>query len=121
MSGALTSFGNHCRALRTQKNLMMGDQAQALQCEVHHISAIETGRIAPTAEYVENLSGWLQLKGGELKILTKRMKSNVVSLQSRSSTKNNSTSMRLFRKISKLDPNQIRKFREKIDRGANDD
>ena len=115
MAGALTRFGVLCRSLRAQNNQGMGDQARAFQCEVLHISAIETGRTEPTDEYIEKFRNWLALENGEHHLLIKRGKSNVSALSPRFSTRNDSGSMRLFRKISKLDPNQIREFRKKVE------
>ncbi len=121
MANALTRFGNHCRDLRIVGSFSMGDQAQALDCEVHYISAIETGKIAPPTEYLEKLRGWLKLNDGQYEVLLKRTKFSVVDIGHHFSTSNHSTSMRLFRKISKMDPTQIRKFREKIDDEDDDD
>jgi hypothetical protein len=92
----------------------MGQQAIALGCAVHHVSNIETGRILPTAEYIDAFSRWLNLEGSQYEALKKRNKSNVTSLRNAGSSSNNSTSMRLFRKVSKMDSDQIRRFRTKI-------
>jgi transcriptional regulator with XRE-family HTH domain len=115
MAGALTKFGILCRTLRNKNNFTMGDQARALQCEVHEISAIESGRVAPSEEYVQDFRNWLGADDTDHYLLLKRGKSNVVGFNPTFSTKNNSTSMRLFRKVSKLDANQIRAFRKKIE------
>jgi transcriptional regulator with XRE-family HTH domain len=117
MTGALTKFGTLCRSLRIKNNQSMGDQARALQCEVHYISSIETGTLAPPEDYIEKFRAWLGISDAEYALLLKRGKSNVVGFDVTFSTRNNSRSMRLFRKISILDPNQIRAFRKK-DRNA---
>jgi transcriptional regulator with XRE-family HTH domain len=99
----------------------MGDQAKAMGCEVHYISAIETGKIAPTIEYIESIRDWLRLDDTQYKALVKRSKSSVIDLRNRSSNGNQSSSMRLFRKISKMDPTQIRCFGKKIHGEAEND
>jgi hypothetical protein len=86
----------------------MGDQATALACSIPQISAIETGRLAPTADYLRKLSDWLQLDSGECRVLLSRTTGNVIPFPK--IITNNSASMRLFRKISKMAPSDIRKF-----------
>jgi transcriptional regulator with XRE-family HTH domain len=112
MAGALTKFGVLCRSLRMQNEKSMADQARVFECEVQHISAIETGRIDPTEDYIEKFRTWLDISQMEYQLLVKRGKSNVISLSPRFPPRNSSTSMRLFRKISKLNPNQIRAFKK---------
>ena len=121
MASALTRFGHYCRELRTTNSKDMGAQAEALGCAVHYISSIETGRIAPPSDYVEKLGKWLRLDHRQVDELIKRTRSNVIEFRNRGSVSNNSSSMRLFRRISKMDSNQIRKFRRKIDDEASDD
>jgi len=99
----------------------MGDQADALGYAVHQISSIEIGKTLPSEEYIEKLSNWLNLNEQTRKELKKRAQSNVINFPIRNSTANNSSSMRLFRRISKLDPNQIRDFRKKLDEEVGDD
>lgn len=121
MTCALTTFGRHCRELRSTNNQTMGDQAKAFGCEVHYISSIETGRIAPSTEYLDKIRIWLRLDVKEFAALKRRAKPNIINLAPIFSTSNNSSSMRLFRKISQLNPNQIRKFRAKIEGEIEDD
>lgn len=99
----------------------MGDQARALGCNAYEISSIETGQTEPTAEYLKKLSDWLDLDDAQYKALLKRSENNVIDMRQRFSTSNKSTSMRLFRKISKMDPTQIREFRKKIHGEADND
>ncbi len=99
----------------------MGDQAEALGCAVHLISAIETGRVAPTADYLESFRSWLALDDAQYKSLLRRSKNNVVELRHKFSAGEKSSSMRLFRKISKMDPAQIRYFGKKIHGEAEND
>jgi hypothetical protein len=99
----------------------MGDQADAFGCAIHFISSIETGRMAPPEKYVERFRDWLSLSGDQYRDLIKRTHGNVIDLQHLKFTRNNSKSMRLFRKISKMKPGQIRSFRRKPQREAKDD
>src|SRR5262245_56518228 len=121
MATALTRFGQYCRDLRIAKNKSMGDQAEAFRCDVHYISSVEVGKTKPHDGYVDKFRDWLHLNETQHADLLKRAKSNVVEFRQRVSTSNNSQSMRLFRKVSQMDPNQIRKFREKIKGEAEDD
>jgi len=114
MASVLTRFGLLCRELRTSQNRSMGDQATALKCDVHYVSAIETGRIAPPEEYIEEFGRLLNLDNTQYASLRKRSKTNVIDLRQKFSTSNQSSSMRLIRKVSKMDPSQIRNFRTKI-------
>ncbi len=106
MSSALTRFGILSRAIRSSHDRSMGEQAEALGCAVHSISDIETGKTSPSDEYIESFCRWLDLPKSQLDALKKRSKSNVVNLKG-GSFSNNSSSMRLFRKISKMDSTQI--------------
>jgi hypothetical protein len=99
----------------------MGDQAKAFGCEVHLISAIEMGKAAPTAEYIDKFRLWLNLNDSQYKSLLRRSKNNVIELHQRFSGTDQSSSMRLFRKISNMKPAQIRKLGGKIRGEAADD
>jgi transcriptional regulator with XRE-family HTH domain len=121
MACALTRFGLLCRELRGLQNRSMGDQAKALDCDVHYVSAIETGKIAPPDEYIEKIGHWLNLNHSQCETLKKRNKANIIDLRPRFSTSNQSNSMRLFRKVSKMGPSQIRDFRTKMQGEAEND
>lgn len=121
MACALTRFGLLCRDLRISKNQSMGDQAAAMKCEVHYVSAVETGRAEPTAEYIEQFSRWLGLDESQHQTLRKRSKSNITGLQTRFSKSNQSTSMRLFRKVSKMGLSEIRRLNPKLQGEAEND
>jgi transcriptional regulator with XRE-family HTH domain len=114
MTTALTRFGSLCRAFRSSRDRTMGEQAAALGCAIYQISDLETGRAQPTNDYIDSLSHWLNLEASECLALKKRSKSNVVSLRNARSFSNNSNSMRLFRRISRMDSTEIRRFRTKI-------
>ena len=121
MASALTRFGQICRDIRIKHGKSMGDQAEALTCEVHHISSIETGKVAPSPQYIEKLKNWLNLDHHEYLDLMKRSQGNVIAFPARHAGGSNSRSMRLFRKISRMDPTHIRSFREKLADEAKDD
>jgi transcriptional regulator with XRE-family HTH domain len=114
MAPALTRLGQICRDFRTQANKTMGDQADYFGCPIHLISAIEVGKEAPPHAYLEKFSQWLNLNEEQNRELVKRAPTNIIQFPTRGSVSNNSRSMRLFRKISKMDPSQIRGFRKKI-------
>ena len=120
MASALTRFGILSRALRNSHDRTMGQQAAALGCAVHYVSDVETGRSPPTDEYIDAFSRWLNLEESQREALKRRNKINVISLRN-GSTSNKSYSMRLFRKISKMDSNQIRGFRIKMQGEAEDE
>jgi transcriptional regulator with XRE-family HTH domain len=120
MACALTRFGLLCRDLRISKNKNMGDQAAAMSCPVHYISSVETGKIDPTVEYIETFCRWLELDDAQRETLRKRNLSSVVNLR-RFSKSNQSTSMRLFRKVSKMGPLEIRQLKPKLQDEARND
>lgn len=99
----------------------MGDQAAALRCEVHHVSGVEIGKIPATDEYIEKFCRWLGLDESHKSELKKRSKSSVIVLKDRISNSNQSSSMRLFRKVSKMKPSQIRRLRPKSQVEAEND
>jgi transcriptional regulator with XRE-family HTH domain len=121
MACALTRFGLLCRDFRISKNRSMGDQAEAMKCAVHYVSAVETGKIEPSDDYIETLGRWLQLNDSQYNALKKRRKANIIDLRQRFSTGDRSSSVRLFRKISKMDPMQIRRLRPKTQEEAKND
>jgi hypothetical protein len=121
MASTLTRFGQYCRELRENHDVSMGDQANAFACPVHVISSIETGKVAPSEPYVEQFRTWLGLTDAQYSDLIKRTRSNVIELRRRRSYGNNTTSMRLFRKVSQMPPAKIRGLRKKIDVEVKDD
>jgi hypothetical protein len=99
----------------------MGDQAEALNCSIHLISSIETGSAVLPADYLIRLRQWLQLSEIEHADLLKRAPSIVLAFPARGSRSNSSTNMRLFRKVSRMQPEQIRNFKKKLLTEAMDD
>jgi hypothetical protein len=93
--------------------MTIGDQADALGYEPAVISSIETGQSAPPPQYLPRFVDWLRLNEQEQKELFRRIESNVISFSRRTGGSDKSSAMRLFRKISKMRPNQIRGFGKK--------
>jgi hypothetical protein len=98
----------------------MALQAEALGCTATHISAIETGRSSATTEYCEKFSNWLGLNDQQKKDLMRRLprQGEVVAFPLKSG---HSGSLRLFRKVSKMTPTQIRTLGAGQRRGVPDD
>ena len=120
MSTVLSRFGVRCRALRTSKKLTMGDQANFMNLSVNEISAIECGLRTPSEKYVESFQKWMKLDDGDLADLKRTIRSNVVELTRVKSTGNQGRSIRLFRKISNMNPAQIRDFKKPPESEAKD-
>lgn len=116
MTSALTRFGEHCRDLRRLHGKNMLDQAAALGLPVHQISSIETGQVLPKDDYVGKFANWLSLNEREQHELKKRIpiSDNVISFPGKTAVAEKTTTMRLFRKISKMKPREIRRFRLKF-------
>jgi transcriptional regulator with XRE-family HTH domain len=113
MACALTRFGQHCRELRSRRSMTIGDQAEAFGTEPHQISAIETGSLPPPPHYSQKLIEWLGLDEQEQRELVRKIDSNVVAFPRQTPGGDKTSAMRLFRKISKMDPNEIRRFSKK--------
>jgi transcriptional regulator with XRE-family HTH domain len=121
MANALTKFGMLCREKRAANNKTMGDQADGMDIDVSMISAIETGGRNPEIEYAEKFGRWLNLNEAERKELRKRTEAIILSFPSAKYITKNSKSVRLFRKISKMAPNQIRAIRKQGKGESKDD
>jgi hypothetical protein len=93
--------------------MTMGDQADALRTEPHEISAIETGKAPLPPGYSQKLINWLQLSEQEQRELLRKIESNVVAFPRNTTGGDRTSAMRLFRKISKMNPNEIRNFSKK--------
>jgi transcriptional regulator with XRE-family HTH domain len=118
MTTVLSRFGQRCRDLRIARGLTMGDQAKNFGCSVNEISLIECGSRTPSEEYLESFRSWMKIDKEDLEELRKRIRSNVVEMNRVRSLGENGRSMRLFRKISKMNPDQIRAFNKPPDSGA---
>jgi transcriptional regulator with XRE-family HTH domain len=113
MACALTRFGQHCRELRSRRGMTIGDQADAFGAEPHEISSVETGRSPLPPQYSQKLADWLRLNDQERMELLKKVESNVVAFRRNTSSGDKTSAMRLFRKISKMKPGEIRRFSKK--------
>ena len=121
MTTVLSRFGQRCRDLRLANNYTMGDQATHLGCSVSEISSIECGSRTPSDLYLEGFREWMKLEDDEFRDLKKKIRSNIVELNRVKTSGEKGSSMRLFRKISKMNPDQIRAFNKPPDSGARDD
>jgi transcriptional regulator with XRE-family HTH domain len=121
MTTVLSRFGQRCRDLRLAKGLTMGDQAKQIGCSVNEISSIECGSRTPPDTYLENFRRWMKLDDEEFRDLKRKIRSNVVELNRVKTLGEGGRSMRLFRKISRMNPDQIRAFKKPPDSGARDD
>jgi transcriptional regulator with XRE-family HTH domain len=121
MTTVLSRFGQRCRELRLAKGLTMGDQAKHVGCSVNAISSIECGSRTPSDSYLESFRAWMKLDDDEFRDLKRRIRSNVVELNRIRTLGEKGRSMRLFRKISKMNPDQIRAFNKPPDSGARND
>jgi hypothetical protein len=93
--------------------MTIGDQADVFGTEPHEISAIETGKSPAPLHYSQKLIDWLCLDEQEQRDLLRKAESNVVALPRSTAGGNKTNAMKLFRKISKMHPNEIRGFGKK--------
>ncbi|MGL6062355.1 MAG: helix-turn-helix domain-containing protein [Bradyrhizobium sp.] len=117
MSTVLSRFGQRCRDLRIAKKLTMGDQAKFTGYSVSEISSIECGSRTPPDDYLEKFQKLVALDNDEFRDLKRRIRSNVIELSRIKTLGENGRSMRLFRKISQMNPDQIRAFNRSPDNG----
>lgn len=117
MSTVLSRFGQRCRDLRIAKKLTMGDQAKFIGYSVSEISSIECGARTPPDDYLDKFRELVTLDDEEFRDLKRRIRSNVIELNRVKTLGENGRSMRLFRKISQMNPEQIRAFNRPPDNG----
>lgn len=117
MSTVLSRFGQRCRDLRIAKSLTMGDQASFIGCSVSEISLIECGSRTPSEAYLDKFKELVSLDEEDFQDLKRKIRSNVVELNRIKTLGENGRSMRLFRKISQMNPDQIRAFNRPPDSG----
>jgi transcriptional regulator with XRE-family HTH domain len=121
MTTVLSRFGQRCRELRSAKGVTMGDQAKHVGRSVSEISSIECGSRTPSEAYLQSFREWMKLDDDEFRDLKRKIRSNVVELSRIKALGEKGRSMRLFRKISKMNPDQIRAFNRPPDSGARDE
>jgi hypothetical protein len=93
--------------------MTIGDQADAFGAEPYEISAIETGKSPLPPQYSQKLVAWLRLNDQERIELFKKVESNVVAFRRVTASGDKTGAMRLFRRISKMKPSEIRRFGKK--------
>jgi len=101
--------------------MTIGDQADAFGAEPHEISAIETGKLPIPPLYSQKLVQWLNLNEQEQRELRRKTDNNVVTFPRHVAAGDKTSAMRLFRRISKMNPNQIRNFGKKPPPEVKDD
>ena len=121
MASALTRFGQHCREMRSRLEKTIGDQADAFGCQPYEISEIETGKLPVPPDYSRKLVSWLHLNEQERRELLKKIETNVIAFPRHTPGGDKTRAMRLFRKISKMHPNEIRSFGKKPPPEVQDD
>ena len=120
MTNALNRFGSFCRETRAKHGLTMAAQAEALSQDVTDISSIETGKVVPTDNYVRQFCDWLKIPPGKRAEFEKRVpqSATVISFPRK---KDVSSTVRMFRKVSKMTPAEIRKLGQGPKNGVGDD
>jgi transcriptional regulator with XRE-family HTH domain len=120
MTNALSRFGSYCRDIRSARGQTMARQGEALGHQIADISAIETGRKVPSTAYIEQLCNWLNLSPEERAEVTRRIPRNEVVIAFPRKREGSST-VKLFRKVSKMTPREIRALQKERRNGAPDD
>ena len=120
MANALNRFGSFCRDARAKHGKTMAAQSDALGQDVTEISAIETGRVLPSEDYVRRFCDWLDVAPVQRAEFAKRVPhtTNVIVFPRNGNT---SSTIRLFRKISKMTPTEIRALAKGANKGVPDD
>jgi len=114
MTNALTRFGRYCRDARASQGKSMATQALSLGHNVSEISLYETGAMIPSDGYIQELAEWLGLDSQELRKRVSRDSTVIAFPRKRQANR----SVRLFRKISRMTPGQIRALASDRDKGA---
>jgi transcriptional regulator with XRE-family HTH domain len=118
MTSVLSRFGQRCRDLRVSRGFTMGDQARHIGCSVNEISLIECGSRTPPDEYLDSFRTWMKMDEEDFRDLKRKIRSNVIELSRIKSLGESGRTMRLFRKISRMNPDEIRAFNRPPDSGA---
>lgn len=111
-SSVISPFATFMRELRAKRSYLMGDQAEALQCSVAFVSAVETGTKAIPDKYLEKIISWLELSDAEAKEL--RTAADASSKLVRLYPKSHEQALLavgLSKKLSQLGIDEIRKLR----------
>ncbi|MCT7375217.1 hypothetical protein [Chelativorans salis] len=105
----LTVFGSTCRDIRMKTKKRMIDQAQEFGCSPSFISAVETGEKQVPEGYVKKFGDWLKLDlvtRKHLQLLADA-RTNVIRFVPVDKERA-ALARRLFRKINKMSPSEIR-------------
>jgi hypothetical protein len=111
MGNSLSGFGIECRHIRTNRGVKMIDQAKQFGCSPSFISAVETGDKPVPDGYVEKFCEWMRIDTAtkkQLEILAEA-RTNVIRFTPVNREKA-VIARRLFRKINKMTPDEIRKL-----------
>jgi AraC-like DNA-binding protein len=114
MTNTLTRFGRYCRDARASQGKNMATQADSLGHKVSEISLYETGIMLPPDNYIDELAEWLGLDSQELRKRAPRDSTVIAFPRKRHANR----SVRLFRKISRMTPAQIRALGSDRDKGV---
>jgi len=114
---SLTAFGAACREIRTLRNYKMVDQARAFECSPSFISLVECGAKQPPEGYVEKFGRWLQLDNVTQKHLQLLADARLNVIPFLPSNKERAAAARrLFRRINKMSPEEIRHLHRALDK-----
>ncbi|AZO75258.1 MAG: hypothetical protein E5V92_25865 [Mesorhizobium sp.] len=107
----LTAFGSACREIRMARKLRMIDQAKEFKCSPSFISAVETGGKQVPEGYVDSFGNWLNLDLVTRKHLQALADARINVIRFTPINKERAAlARRLFRKINKMSPDEIRKL-----------
>jgi hypothetical protein len=113
----LTAFGAECRQIRMVRKLRMIDQAERFNCSPSFISAVETGDKQVPEGYVEKFGDWLKLDIVTRKHLQLLADARINVIRFTPVNKERAAlARRLFRKINKMSPDEIRKLDASLSR-----
>lgn len=104
----LTPFGLKAREYRIAFGKSIGDQAEAFSVSPSDVSSIETGQTIPDADYIERFCTWLGLGKLDESILGKLASYTGDNTVRFKLPREHRDTRRLFRKINRLTPAQIR-------------
>lgn len=118
MYNGLVSFGEISKSYRLAKGSRLFDQAEALNMKPSEISAYETGEKIPPQSYIDKLATWLALDFKQKAILLRSIRSVVIDISIE--RKKREGAMKLYRRIHKMKPSEIRGIRPKPRGNGND-
>lgn len=99
----LTKFGSISRQLRMRNGYTLGDQSKHFNRSISELSQIETGLAKPDADYIRSFVQWTKASFVDHQELIKSSSSPL-----RTELPNDESNSRLYRRMNKLSPQQIR-------------